>query len=107
MRVDLLGGSRLVQGDELVQKEVTSLVVRVSSIVNEVVSERRVCQLFLEEIDLVEEENDRRLDEPARVADGVKESECLCTINQSLTGGKRLAMGVPCIRFTDSSSYSI
>jgi len=38
---------------------------------------RRSCEFFLEQIDLVQEEDNGRLDEPAGVADGVEKSESL------------------------------
>jgi hypothetical protein len=46
-------------------------------VIREVVLHRAYWQLLLETIDLVEEEDDGRLDEPSRVADGIEECEGL------------------------------
>lgn len=75
MCVDLLG-LMLVQADEAVQDIVARRTIVVATLViREVVLHRADRQLLLEPIDLVEEENDGRLDEPPRVADRIEESE--------------------------------
>ena len=77
MCVDLLA-LVLVQADEAVQDVVArSAVVVATLVIGEVVLHGADGQLLLEPIDLVEEENDGRLDEPAGVADGVEQSEGL------------------------------
>ena len=68
----------LVQADEAVQDVVARRRVVVAAlVVGEVVLHRADRQLLLESVDLVEEENDGRLDEPPGVADGVKERQGL------------------------------
>lgn len=67
---------RLVERDEAVEDVVASGgVVSTALVVGEVVLHRADRELLLEAVDLVEEENDRRLDEPSRVADGVEQGE--------------------------------
>lgn len=51
------------------------LVVVAASVVREVLLQRRPAQLFFEQIDLVQEKNDRSLGEPSGVADRVEKSE--------------------------------
>lgn len=46
-------------------------------VVGEVVLHRTDGQLLLEAVDFVKEEDDGRLDEPARIADGVEEGQGL------------------------------
>jgi hypothetical protein len=76
MSVDLLLLG-LVQRHEAVEDVVAgSGIVGTALVVGEVVLHGADGQLLLEAIDLVEEENDRGLDEPTRVADGVEQSEC-------------------------------
>lgn len=66
----------LVERDEAVQNIVAGGgVVGSSLVVREVVLHRAHGELLLEAVNLVEEEDDRRLDEPARVADGVEQSQ--------------------------------
>jgi hypothetical protein len=75
MCVDLLG-LVLVQADETVEDVVaSSSVVGTTLVVREVVLHGADGQLLLESIDLVEEENDRCLDEPPRVANAVEQSQ--------------------------------
>lgn len=75
MSVDLLLFG-LVEGDEAVEDVVAgSSVVGATLVVREVVLHRADRELLLEAVDLVEEENDRGLDEPSRVADGVEQRE--------------------------------
>lgn len=77
MRVDLLG-LVLVQTDEAVEDIVASGgVVIATLVIGEVVLHRADGQLLLEPIDLVEEKNDRCLDKPPGVADGVEQSKGL------------------------------
>lgn len=60
----------LVQADESVQDVVTRRRIIITALViGEVVLHRADRQLLLESVDLVEEENDGRLDEPSGVAD--------------------------------------
>lgn len=66
----------LVERDETVEDVVASRgVVGTALVVGEVVLHRADGELLLETIDLVEEENDRGLDEPPGVADGVEQSQ--------------------------------
>lgn len=75
MCVDLLG-LVLVERDESVQDVVACRsVVWAALVVWEVVLHGANWQLLLEPVDLVQEQNDRRLDEPPRVADGVEQCE--------------------------------
>lgn len=75
MRVNLLG-LMLVQAHEAVENVVAgSSVVVTTLVVGEVVLHGADGQLLLESINLVEEQNDRSLDEPSRVADGVEERQ--------------------------------
>lgn len=68
----------LVQGHETVKDVVAGCgVVTTAFIVGEVALHWAGGKLLLETIDLVEEENDRGLDEPPRVADRVKQGERL------------------------------
>jgi hypothetical protein len=68
----------LVERDESVQDVVAGRsVVGAALVVGEVVLHGADGQLLLESIDLVKEQNDRCLDEPSRVADGVEEREGL------------------------------
>lgn len=77
MCVDLLR-LVLVQADESVQDVVASRgVVITSLVVGEVVFHGADRQLFFEPIDLVQEQDYRRLDEPSRVADGVEKGQGL------------------------------
>lgn len=72
VRVDLLLLG-LVQGNESVEDVVASRgVVGTALVIREVVLHRANGELLLEAIDLVEEENDRGLDEPPGVADRVE-----------------------------------
>jgi len=48
---------------------------QLTCVVREVLLQRGSAQLSFEEIDFVEEKNDRSLGEPARVADGIKERQ--------------------------------
>ena len=58
MRVDLLAGSTLVQADETMQEVVASRVVVVTtSVIREVVAQRRVRELLGEHVDLVQEQD--------------------------------------------------
>ena len=76
VRVDLLCRRALVEADETVEEVVARGVVAVAAdVVREVVAERGVRELRGEQVDLVEEEDDRGPHEPARVADGVEERE--------------------------------
>lgn len=75
--VDLLG-LVLVQADETVQDVVAGRSVVVATlVVGEVVLHGADRQLLLEAIDLVQEQDNRRLDEPPRVADGVEQGQGL------------------------------
>lgn len=75
VRVDLLLFG-LVQGNETVEDIVASRgVVGTTLVIREVVLHRANRELLLETIDLVEEENDRGLDEPPGVADRVEQSQ--------------------------------
>lgn len=75
VRVDLLLFG-LVQGNESVEDVVASRrVVGTALVIGEVVLHRANGELLLEAIDLVEEENDRGLDEPPGVADRVEQSQ--------------------------------
>lgn len=75
MCVDLLA-LVLVQGHETVEDVVASLAVVITTlVVGEVVLHWADRELLLKPVDLVEEENDRGLDEPPGVADGVEERE--------------------------------
>lgn len=66
----------LVERHETVENVVaSSRVVRTALIIREVVLHRADRQLLLESVDLVEEENDGRLDEPPRVADRVEQGK--------------------------------
>lgn len=77
MCVDLLG-LVLVQADEAVENVVAGgRIVITALVVGEVVLHGADGQLLLEAIDLVEEQDDGRLDEPPRVADGVEQGEGL------------------------------
>ena len=72
MRIDLfcLG---LVEGNESVQDVVACrVVVCTSLVVWEVVLHRRDGQLLLKSVDLVQEQDDTRLDEPSRIADAIE-----------------------------------
>jgi hypothetical protein len=53
------------------------VVVVAAGVVWEVVAERAPRELVREEVDLVQEEDDRRLDEPAAVRDRVEERQRL------------------------------
>jgi len=73
--VDLFGVV-LIQAHEAVENVVASLAVVVAAVVvGEVVVHGTDWELLLEAVNLVEEEDDGRLDEPARVADGVKQGQ--------------------------------
>ena len=77
MSVDLLA-LVLVEVDEAVQDVVAGRSVVVAAlVVGEVVLHRADGQLLLEAINLVQEENDGRLDEPPRVANGVEKCQSL------------------------------
>jgi hypothetical protein len=68
----------LVERDEAVQDIIASSgVVGSPLVVGKVVLHRAHGKLLLEAVNLVEEQNDRRLNEPARVADGVEQSQGL------------------------------
>lgn len=84
MCVDLLRSGRLVQRNEFVEEEVASGIVVIATVeIGEVVVKRRSSQFLLEQINLVQEQDDRSLDEPSRVADGVEKSERLCQVGQT------------------------
>ena len=75
MGVDLLG-LVLVERDESVQDVVAcGGIVWAALVIGEVVLHWADGQLLLEAIDLVEEQDDRCLDEPPRVADGIEQCE--------------------------------
>jgi len=66
----------LVQRHEAVENVVASgSIVGTTLVVGEVVLHGADGQLLLEAVDLVKEENDRRLDEPPRVANRVEQGE--------------------------------
>lgn len=66
----------LVQADEAVEDVVTSGgVIWATLVIWEVVFHWAHWELLLETVDLVEEEDDTGLDEPARIADAVEESQ--------------------------------
>jgi hypothetical protein len=76
--VNLLRGRALVQGDEAVEQVVARrIVVFTTGVIREVVTERALGQLLGEQIDLVQEQDDRCLHEPPRVADGVEQGQRL------------------------------
>lgn len=84
---------RLVQRDESVEDVVTSGgIVGTTLVVGEVVLHGADGQLLLEAIDLVQEENDRCLDEPSRVADGVEQGKRLLHTVDSLIFEKELVV---------------
>lgn len=73
MRVDLLR-LVLIQAHESVEDIVASGGIVVTTfVIREVVLHWADRQLLLESVDLVEEQNNRRLDEPPRVANGVEQ----------------------------------
>lgn len=75
--VDLLS-LVLVQANKAVKDVVASRSIVVATlVVGEVVLHRADGQLLLEAINLVEEQNDRRLDEPSGVTDAVEQSQSL------------------------------
>lgn len=75
MGVDLLC-LMLVERDESVEDVVArGGVVRTTLVIGEVVLHGADGQLLLEPIDLVQEQNDRCLDKPPRVADGIEQCE--------------------------------
>lgn len=77
MGIDLLR-LVLVQADESVQDIITGHRVIISAfVVREVVLHWADWELLLETINLVEEENDRSLDEPSGIADGIEEGKSL------------------------------
>jgi hypothetical protein len=77
MGVDLLG-LVLVQADESVQDVVAGQCVIITTfVVGEVVLHWTDWELLLEAIDLVQEENDRGLDKPSGIANGIEECEGL------------------------------
>jgi hypothetical protein len=83
----------LVEGDESVQDVVAGRsVVGAALVVGEVVLHGADGQLLLESIDLVKEQNDRCLDEPSRVADGVEEGESLLHAVDSLVLEQQLVV---------------
>lgn len=66
----------LVQGNETVEDVIASRsIVGTALVVGEVVLHRADRKLLLETIDLVQEENDRGLDEPPGVADRVEQGQ--------------------------------
>ncbi|KAI3476293.1 hypothetical protein L1887_62130 [Cichorium endivia] len=71
-------GVALVEADESVDNVLARcIVVCATGVVAKVVGHGRDGELLLEEVDLVEEEDDGRLDEPARVADAIEQRERL------------------------------
>jgi len=83
----------LVQGDESVQDVVTSQCVIIASlIIWEVVFHWADWQLLLESINLIQEQDDRSLDEPSRVADGVEKSESFLHTVDSLVLEEKLVI---------------
>jgi hypothetical protein len=75
MGVNLLG-LVLVERDEAVEDVVTCRsVVWATLVVGKIVLHRADGELLLESVDLVQEQDDRGLDEPPRVADGVEKCE--------------------------------
>lgn len=92
MCVDLLG-LVLVQADEAVKDVVAgSAVVVTTLVVGEVVLHGADGKLLLESIDLVEEQNDRSLDEPSRVADRIEERKRLLHAVDSLVLKQQLVV---------------
>lgn len=84
-------GFVLVQADESVQDIVASQRIIVSSLVIwEVVLHWADWQLLLKSIDLVQEQDNRGLDEPSRVADGIKQCEGLLHAVDSLVFEQKL-----------------
>lgn len=74
--VDLLRGCALVQGNKAVQQVIASSVIVVTSrIVGEVVTHWRMRQLLCEQVDLIQKQDNRRLDEPPRVANRVEQRQ--------------------------------
>ena len=94
MRVNLLG-LVLVQRHEPVEDVVAgSGVIGATLVVGEVVLHRRDGQLLLEAIDLVQEQDDGRLDEPSRVADGVeKRQRLLHTVHRLILEKQLVVLG--------------
>ena len=92
--VNLLG-LVLVQADEAVENVVAGGGVVVTTlVVGEVVLHGADGQLLLESIDLVEEENNRRLDEPPGVANRVKQSQSfLHTVNRLVFEKQLVVLG--------------
>lgn len=73
MSVDLLGIA-LIQADESLAEIIARLLeIGSALVIGEKVVYGRTFKFFSEQVDLVEEENDGSADEPARVADAVKE----------------------------------
>lgn len=90
MRVDLLG-LVLVETDETVKNVVAGRGVVVTAlVVGEVVLHWADGQLLLESIDLVQEQDYGGLDEPPRVANGVKQGQCFLHTVHSLVLEKQL-----------------
>ncbi len=75
MRVDLFR-LMLVQADESVEDVVAGgRIILAALVIREVVLHGADGELLLESIDLVQEQNDGRLDKPPRVADRVEQSQ--------------------------------
>lgn len=73
--VDLLG-LMLIQADESIQDVVACQSVIITAfVVGEVVLHWADWEFLLETINLIQEQNDRSLDEPSRVADGIEEGQ--------------------------------
>jgi hypothetical protein len=92
MCVDLLA-LMLVKGDEAVQDVVASRAIVITTIVvGEVVLHWADGKLLLEPIDLVEEKNDRGLDEPPGVADGIEKGKSFLHTVDRLVFEKQLVV---------------
>lgn len=82
MSIYLLARCALIEANEAVQEILARGIIillttrpSITTIIGEKVLQSRVLQLFGEKINLVEEEDDARLDEPSRVANRVEEGE--------------------------------
>jgi hypothetical protein len=83
----------LVQADESVQNVVACKTIIITTfVVREIVFHWADRELLLETINLVQEQNDRCLDEPSRVADGIEEGQGLLHTVDSLIFEQKLVV---------------
>jgi len=94
MGINLLG-LMLVERDKSVEDVIAcGLVISTAFVVWEVVLHRAHRELFLETIDLVEEEDDGSLDKPSRIADGVEQGKgFLHTVDSLILEEKLVVFG--------------